>query len=139
MTEVKPKKFKRCLFNSLLFYTVTSFAFIGATALSVKNDSTAISVFAKMLLSDLVILFLFSIVFGFSMLIFEFKNMPSAAKWTLHIVVLYASMVFAFLLMAGKSSDPSTIVKFVIISALLFAVVYSFSALGVSLYKRKKR
>lgn len=134
----KKHKYKNCVFKSLLLYTVLSFLYIAFVALSVTNSSTAISSFAGELLRNLFILLLFSFIFGFSTLIFNIKRIPGAAKWTLHVVLLYASMLAAFLLMAGIGDDPSSKVKFIFISTMLFAVVYSISVLVLYIYRRKK-
>ncbi|PKM63091.1 MAG: hypothetical protein CVU97_02055 [Firmicutes bacterium HGW-Firmicutes-21] len=140
MNKEKVQKYKSCLYKSLLLYTVLSYGYLAAVASSsADNTSTAISVFARELLSNNAVLLLFSLVFGFSFLIFTIKGMPNAAKWTIHIVLLYASMLLAFLSMARVGADPRSKVLFIFISTLIFAVLYSISALIVHLYKRKRR
>jgi hypothetical protein len=121
-------------------YTVLSIGYLAAAvAAASDNTNTAISEFAGELLLNFALLLLFSLAFGFSFLIFGINRMPSAAKWTLHIVVLYAFMLFCFLLMATVGEDPSSKVLFIFFSTLLFAVVYGISALIVHLCRRKRR
>ena len=129
----------KSLFRSLLFYTPVSFLYLVFIALSVENSNKAISAFAGLLLRNLALLLLFSLVFGFSLQIFNLKRIPNAAKWTLHIVVLYAAMLGCFLLIANPNASPSGKVLFIFISTLLFAVIYSISALIVYIRKRKRR
>lgn len=129
----------KCLFRSLLFYTPVSFGYLGFIALTVNNPNKNISTFAALLLKNLALLLVFSLVFGFSMLIFNAKRLPNAAKWTLHIFVLYASMLGCFLLMATPDSKPSGKVLFIFIATLLFFLIYGIAALIIYIRKRKRR
>ena len=80
-----------------------------------------------------------SAVFGASFLTFDVKGLPSAAKRTIHIVLLYAAMLCAFLLMADVSSgEVGSMVLFVFLSTLLYIVVYAVSCLISSLVRRYK-
>lgn len=140
MTTEKPKKFKRCMYTTLATYSIISFAYVGLVALnSTDNTSTEISDFAAILTKNLAVIFIFSVVLGYSSLIFSAKNLPGAAKWTIHVCILLASTILTFLATSGVSDDPNTKIKFIIIAVLLFAVVYSLSVLVVYLIKRKRR
>jgi hypothetical protein len=116
---------------------------LGFIALAIDSSNKNISAFAGLLLKDLALLLVFSLFFGFSMLIFNLKRVPNAAKWTLHVFVLYIAMLGCFLLMSGimanKGSTPSNKVMFIFISTLLFALIYSIAALIVYIRKRKRR
>jgi hypothetical protein len=129
----------KSLFRSLLFYTPVSFGYLGFIALTINNSNKTIAAFAGLLLKNLALLLVFSLVFGFSMQIFNLKRMSNAAKWTLHIVVLYATTLGCFLSITDASSTPSGTVLFIFISTLLFALIYSISALIVYIRKRKRR
>lgn len=140
MTEEKLKTYKRCIFSSLLFYAAASFVYIGATALAVAdNTSTVISDFALLLLKNLIVLFIFSLIFGFSKLIFKAKIIPNAVKWSLHFTILLTSTIIAYLLTAGAGNNPKDKIIFIIIIILLFSVVYSIWTLVKYLIKKKKR
>jgi len=135
----RKNKLLKCLFRSLLFYTPISFGYLGFIALTVENGNKANAAFAALLLKNLALLLAFSLAFGFSALIFDIKRFPNAAKWTLHIIVLYAAMLGCFLLMASPDSTPSGKVLFIFIATLLYALIYSIAALIVYIRKRKRR
>lgn len=138
MTEEKQKNLKNAVFKSLLFFIPVSFAYIAAVALNTNSDATANASFATLLLKNLAFLFAFSLIFGFSFLIFKAKKLQNAAKWSLHIFLLYAALTATAILMTGNSDDPSAMVLLVFIVAMLFAVIYSLSALFVYLIRRRK-
>lgn len=92
-----------------------------------------------LLFQNFLIILAASAVFGASFLIFDAKGLPSAAKRTIHVVLLYATMLGAFLLMADVSAgEVGTKVLFVFLSTLLFIVFYAVGCLLASLVRRYK-
>ena len=137
-------RWKTCIFYSLSLYTVLSilyiaFLYIAFIAFPVENKSLDVAGFAGLLLQNMLFLLLFSFIFGFSLIIFNIRKIPSAAKWTLHILLLYAVTLVTFLLISSGSEDPSQKVLFIFISTVLFAIIYGLAALFVYIYKRKRR
>ena len=139
MDKDKPNKYKQCISRGLVLYTVVSLGYLSVIALTVDNPSTAINEFAAKLLADFGIMLGFSLVFGFSLLVFDAKRMSGAAKWTINILIMYAAMISTFFLMASVSDDPRSRVLFILISTILFTIVYGIAALLIYFYKRKRR
>ena len=115
---------KSCFFKAFAFYTPVSLAYVAALALNTSSKAMANDGFALLLLKNLAVLLAFSLLFGFSFLIFGLKKLPNPAKWSLHIFILYVGATFMGYVMTGSKSDPADLVLLIFITAILFAVLY---------------
>lgn len=134
-------------------YTVINFLWtailsIGITAASENAGTNATSVtmngigaFADRMVASNAIIALFSVVFGFSFLVFEAKSMSSQAKRALHIAVNYAVSMLCIYLLHSTAPEASASAWIVLLFFATFAffAIYGASALVAFLIKRKKR
>ena len=151
MNENK-QKYLKCTLRSFGAYTVINFLWtailsIGTTAAS-QNANTdiksvsieGISAFAdRMVMANFAIL-LFSVVFGFSFLVFEAKNMSNPAKRSLHIVINYVvAMICVYLLHStSPESNASIWVVLVFFATLVFFAIYGVAML-ISFFIRRRK
>ncbi len=148
------KKFKylKCGLRAFGAYTVINFLWtailsIGTSAAMQNANSDVksvsiegISAFAdRMVMANFAIL-LFSVVFGFSFLVFEAKNMSNPAKRSLHIVINYVvAMICVYLLHSTAPEAGASIwVVLVFFATLVFFIIYGVAALVAFLIKRRK-
>lgn len=148
----KKIKYLKCGLRAFASYTVINFLWtaiisLGTTAAS-QNAGTdvtnvkieGISAFAdRMVMANFAILF-FSVVFGFSFLVFEWKNMSQPAKRALHVVINYvAAMICVFLLHStAPEANASVWVVLIFFATLVFFAIYGIASLVSFLVKRRK-
>ena len=148
----KKIKYLKCGLRAFASYTVINFLWtaiisLGTTAAS-QNAGTdvtnvkieGISAFAdRMVMANFAILF-FSVVFGFSFLVFEWKNMSQPAKRALHVVINYvAAMICVFLLHStAPEANASVWVVLIFFATLVFFAIYGVASLVSFLVKRRK-
>lgn len=107
---------------AVILYTLTLAVGLGG---AVGNEKIY-----SLLFKNIITIFGFALIFGFSFLLFETKLPPSAMR-IFHIAILYVSFMAASLIMANTGDDPRQIILFVFIATLLYTVVY-LAALMVS-------
>ena len=130
---------KDVVFRACLCFTVSAVLYTAVMSLMLADSAGEPAAVFTLLFQNFMIILAASAVFGASFLIFDVKGLPSAAKRTIHIVLLYAAMLCAFLLMADVSSgEVGSMVLFVFLSTLLYIVVYAVSCLISSLVRRYK-
>jgi len=135
----------KCLARAFGAYTVINFlwtAILSIIASAGPSGSTrgGDAFLLDYLVSANAFIALFSVVFGFSFLIFRAKNMSQAAKRTLHVLINYVvSMVCYYGLntLASKSSATVWVVLLVFATFVYFAI-YGIAALIAYLIRRKK-
>ena len=145
-------KYLKCGLRALASYTVINFLWtaiisLGTTAASqnagtdVTNVSIeGISAFAdRMVMANFAILF-FSVVFGFSFLVFEWKNISQPAKRALHVIVNYiTAMICVFLLHStAPEAKASVWVVLIFFATLVYFAIYGVASLVSFLVKRRK-
>lgn len=127
------------VFRGCLCFTVSAVLYTAVMSLMLADSAGEPAAVFTLLFQNFLIILAASAVFGASFLIFDAKGLPSAAKRTLHVVLLYATMLGAFLLMADVSAgEVGTKVLFVFLSTLLFIVFYAVGCLLASLVRRYK-
>ncbi len=151
MEEKKFTLFK-CALRALGAYTVINFLWtailsIGTSAVSQKAGTgtssvsiEGISAFAdRMVMANFAIL-LFSVVYGFSFLVFEAKNMSQPAKRSLHILINYVvSMLCVYLLHStAPEAGASVWVVLIFFATMVFFAIYGIASLVSFLIKRKR-
>ena len=97
----------------------------------------AVKTIALLFGKQLLFLLIYSIVLGASFLVFGIKLSPIAAR-LLHIAVTYAATVCVVLLLVSSAANAAQKLIYVVITTVLFAVVYGMSALFVYLFKKYK-
>lgn len=151
MNENKVKYFK-CGFRAFGAYTVINFLWTAilsiGTNIASQNANTdvtsiklqGISALADRLVIANFVILLFSVVFGFSFLVFEAKNMSSPAKRSLHIVINYVTSMLCVYLLHSTAPESSASVWVVLIffATLVFFAIYGIAALVSFLIKRRK-
>lgn len=150
--EEKKLALLKCGLRTFGAYTVINFLWtailsIGTTAAS-ENAGTesvnvsieGISAFAERLVMANAVIALFSVVFGFSFLVFRAKSMSQPAKRSLHIAINYiVSMVCVFVLHStAPEASAGTWVVLIFFATFLFFAIYGVAALVAFLFRRKK-
>lgn len=135
----------KCLARSFGAYTVINFLWtaiwsIGASAGSNGSTKGDVAGLLDYLVSANAFIALFSIVFGFSFLVFRAKNMSQAAKRTLHILINYVvSMVCYYGLHSQAPESSATVwVVLLIFATFIYFAIYGIAALVAYLIRRKK-
>lgn len=125
----------------------TAILSIGITAASENAGTEAtnvsingISAFADRMVMSNAVIALFSVVFGFSFLVFRAKSMSSHAKRALHIIINYAvSMVCIYLLHStAPEASASAWIVLLFFATFAFFAVYGIATLVAFLIRRKK-
>ena len=108
---------------------------------SVTPDISGMSQFADRLVMVNAAIALFSVIFGFSFLIFEVKNMSSHAKRALHIVINYIASVACVCIIFSTTPDATASgwVVLIFFVSLIFFIVYGVAAFTAFLIRRKKQ
>ncbi len=144
-------KYLKCIARAFGAYTVVNFLWtailsIGISAATQGATGTAstsiegMGAFAdRMVMANFAIL-LFSVVYGFSFLVFEAKNMSQPAKRSLHIIINYAvTMVCVYLLHStAPEANASIWVVLIFFATLVFFVIYGIASLVSFLIRRRK-
>lgn len=133
-------------------YTVINFLWtailsIGITAASENAVTEAtnvsingISAFADRMVAANAVIALFSVVFGFSFLVFRIQSMSAHAKRALHIFINYAVSMLCIYLLHSTAPEASASAWIVLLFFATFAffAVYGASVLVAYLFKRKR-
>lgn len=129
-------------------YTVINFLWtaIWSIGISAGKDKTAegnvvgnLNEFADYLVLANFAIILFSIVFGFSFLIFGVKNMSNPAKRSAHIFINYAAaMVCAYILHSQAEAKPSMWIVLLFMYTCIYFIIYGIAMLVSSLVRRAK-
>ena len=133
-------------------YTVINFLWtailsIGITAASENAGTEAtnvsingISAFADRMVMSNAVIALFSVIFGFSFLVFEWKNISQPAKRALHVIVNYiTAMICVFLLHStAPEAKASVWVVLIFFATLVYFAIYGVASLVSFLVKRRK-
>ncbi len=102
------------------------------------NSGTVISEFADRLVKSNLSIALYSLVYGFSLLIIQGTKMSTPAKYSLHILVNYvAAMVCVYALFANVS-DVGTKgwIAVILLATVVFFLVYGIASLVIRLVKK---
>ena len=97
----------------------------------------AVKTIALLFGKQLLFLLIYSIVLGASFLVFSLKFSPIATR-LLHIAVTYAATVCVVLLLVSSAANAAQKLIYVVITTVLFALVYGVTALIVYLFKKYK-
>ena len=89
---------KDVVFRGCLCFTVSAVLYTAVMSLMLADSAGEPAAVFTLLFQNFLIILAASAVFGASFLIFDAKGLPSAAKRTIHVVLLYATMLGAFLL-----------------------------------------
>ena len=89
---------KDVVFRGCLCFTVNAVLYTAVMSLMLADSAGEPAAVFTLLFQNFLIILAASAVFGASFLIFDAKGLPSAAKRTIHVVLLYATMLGAFLL-----------------------------------------
>ena len=87
-------------------------------------------------LSMVIYLIMFSLAFGVSMLAFEVKALPLAARYILNFVLLYGGFVLFFVIMPDNIQTSDTIPILSVFFAGVYAACSSLCALALFFLKR---
>lgn len=151
--EAKKITLLKCGLRVFGAYTVINFLWtailsIGITAASENagTEATNVSIngigaFADRMVMSNAVIALFSVVFGFSFLVFGAKSMSSQAKRALHIVINYAASMLCIYLLHSTAPEASASAWIVLLFFATFAffAIYGIAALVAFLIKRKNR
>ncbi len=132
--KIKTALLRGLVVNVFLYFGLL---FLAATRVTVSNPQAA-AAFTRQLTVHSVYLLLFSLVLGFSFLIFDTKKLPSSGKWLLHIVLLYSASLAVSYLVAGVGSSPKERVNHFFFTTLLFFLIYGISALVAHIIKKRR-
>ena len=132
----------------LATYTVLNFLWtaIWSIGISLGKDKTAegnvvgnLNEFADYLVLANCAIIIFSLVFGFSFLIFGVKTMSAPAKRCVHIFANYAAaMVCAYMLHSNAEAKPSMWIVLLFMYTCIYFVLYGIAMLVGSVIKRAK-
>ena len=126
---------------SFLWLVIISLGTSAASEGSSESVSVAgISAFAERLVMANAVIALFSVVYGFSFLIFRAKNLSSGAKRSLHIIVNYiVSMICVYVIHStAPEANATTWIVLIFFATVVFFLVYGIAALTAFLIRRKK-
>lgn len=147
--EKKPTLLK-CGFRAFGAYTVINFLWTAILSIgldvaqgnkeSVAPNLNGMSEFADRLVMVNAVIALFSVVFGFSFLVFEIKNMSSQAKRALHIAINYIVSVICVCIIFSTTPDANASgwVVLIFFATLAFFIIYGVSGFVSFLVKRNK-
>ncbi len=134
------EKLKSVLFKAACFYSCASLVYLLAVALFLDGNTTVINasdaymeVFEKT-----AVLFLFSLAFGASFMIFDVKKLPSSAKRIIHAIGLYIAFVAACFFMASVDDDLRKKVMFVFIATFFYVIIYCVCTFASFLIRKRK-
>lgn len=150
--EEKKLSLLKCGLRTFGAYTVINFLWtailsIGITAASENagTEATNVSIngigaFADRMVMSNAVIALFSVVFGFSFLVFGVKSMSAHAKRALHIVINYAVSMLCIYLLHSTAPEASASAWIVLLFFATFAffAIYGIAALVSYLIRRKK-
>ncbi|MBE6682552.1 MAG: DUF3021 family protein [Ruminococcaceae bacterium] len=147
--EAKKQALLKCWVRALGAYTVINFLWtailsIGTSAASEGGaesiSMSGISAFAERLVMANAVIALFSVVFGFSFLVFEVKNMSQPAKRSLHVIINYiVSMICVYLLHStAPEANAGTWIILIFFASIVYFAIYGIASLVAFLIKRNK-
>ncbi len=94
------------------------------------------------LLSSQLYIAIFSVIFGFSFLLFGLKNMSGPAKYSLHIILNYVATLFcAFMLLKAGSENGAAngFVAVMFLVSIVYFVLYGLGAWIAYLVRKKAK
>ncbi len=150
--DEKKYKYLKCGFRAFGAYTVVNFLWTAilsiGTNIASQNAGTdvtsiklqGISALADRLVTANFAILLFSVVFGFSFLVLDIKNMSNPAKRALHIVINYVTTMLCVYLLHSTAPEASASVWVVLIffATLVFFAVYGMALLAAFIIRRRK-
>lgn len=147
--EEKKIALLKCGLRTFGAYTVISFLWTAilslGTAAASEGNATSVSMngiseFAERLLMAHAVIALFSVVYGFSFLIFRIKSMSNAAKRALHIIANYiAAMICVYVIHStAPTANATTWVVLIFFATFVFFAIYGIASLVSFLIRRKK-
>ena len=131
-------RLKEVVFRGSLCFTVSSLVYVAVMSAMLSGADGEPGAVFSLLLRNFAVILAASAVFGVSFMLFEVKWLPSAARRTFHILLLYADLIIAFLLMANVSGDTSGQVLFVFMATLIFIVLYGVSCIVSSVIRKRR-
>ncbi len=148
--EDKKMNLLKCWLRTFATYALLSFGWLAFLSIGMTAESTSNAVvdvvssnalFAERLLSANLYIALFSAIFGFSALLFQIKNIPDAAKRSLHILANYVAAMVCFYGLHSSAKDvaPKMWITLIFIATLLFFVIYGVGVLAGFLIKKIKK
>lgn len=140
--EDKKTVLLKCRLRVFIAYSAISFFWVAFVANGMENSNQGISVFADQLIFSNVAIMGYSLVYGFSMLLFRMKKGSTPAKYSLHMLVNYiGSMVCVYALFSNLKEDPNvtatTWMAVLLIATVAFFVIYGIVSLAIYLVKKK--
>lgn len=116
-------------------YAVLSVGYMLLVLSGISDE--AVKTIALLFGKQLLFLLIYSIVLGASFTVFGFKFSPIAAR-LIHIAVTYAATVGIVLLLVSSAANAAQKLIYIVITTVLFALVYGVTALVVYLFKKYK-
>ena len=141
--EDKKAVLLKCVTRAFGIYTVASFvwiAFCSIIANAGAKNADGVAEMLEYLVKCNVFILIFSLVFGFSFLIFALKNMSQAAKRAIHIFLNYIASMLCFygLNSAGKESTVAVWITIMLFATFAYFAIYGVFMLVAFIIKRKK-
>ncbi len=129
------KSIKDIALIGLSAYAVLSVGYMLLVLSGISDE--AVKTIALLFGKQLLFLLIYSIVLGASFLVFSLKLSPIATR-LLHIAVTYAATICVVLLLVSSAANAAQKLIYVVITTVLFALVYGVTALIVYLFKKYK-
>ena len=140
MTDKKTVLLK-CWLRSFVAYSAISFLWVAFIANGMSNSNKAISEFANQMVTSNLMIMLYSLAYGFSVLLLKNKKMSGPAKYSLHILVNYVSAMVAvyalFSNTATKAEGANTWMAVILLATVVFFVIYGLVAAVTHFVKKK--
>ena len=152
MMNDKKVIFLKCWLRAFIAYAALSFGWltflwVGMTADSAVTSAGQVnavisnnSAFAERLVISDIYIALFSVVYGFSSIFFQIKNMPSSAKRALHVFVNYCAAMVCFygLHSSAKEVAPKMWITLLFLATIAYFIVYGIGALIMHFVNKRK-
>jgi hypothetical protein len=152
--ENKKQSILKCTAYALGMYAALSFLWTAilsfGMSLAAENakaisdtavESSGISEFATRLVKADGAFALFALIFGFSFLVFQAKNMSQTAKRTIHVLVNYvAAMVVTYIVHNISSAQTSAVgwVSMIVIWSFVYFIIYGLCMLASFIVRKIK-
>ncbi len=129
----------KCWLRTFGMYSAFSFLWVAFIAMGTNDNSgTVISEFADRLVKSNLSIALYSLVYGFSLLIIQGTKMSAPAKYSLHILVNYvAAMVCVYALFFNVNDvGAKGWMVVILLATVAFFAIYGLATLAIRLVKK---
>ncbi len=130
----------KCWLRTFGMYAAISFLWVAFIASGTNdNGGTAISEFADRLVKSNVCIAIYSLVYGFSLLLLEATKLSAAAKYSLHILLNYAaSMVCVYALFSNvKDVEAKAWIAVILLASVVFFLIYGLMSAVIRFVKKR--